>query len=99
MGAQGDTRVPTLKAIVRALFKAARRLNTSRFFSLYRYGGDGWPNLMTDTDVESALTSIQINGGSYSPDTMKTWCLTHSFSEHTGGVEFHCRRHNHLFRV
>ena len=55
---RSDTRSPTLKSIVRGLFKEAHALNPQNSFSLYTFSTPDWENLKTGPEVESALSTM-----------------------------------------
>jgi len=67
----------TLRAIVKELFKVARRVNSEKRFSLYpsTLTGLKWENLVTEAEIEAAIPAIPGSQGGTVLGVLKTMVL------------------------
>ncbi|OCK75738.1 hypothetical protein K432DRAFT_397027 [Lepidopterella palustris CBS 459.81] len=70
-----DTRIPTLEASIRGLFKAARLLNSETQFSVYTFGGPRWENLRTEPEMEKVVSSLTYQTGEKAAGPLKSRVL------------------------
>lgn len=72
---QSDTRIKTLEASVRGLFKVARLLNSETRFAMYPFQNPVWENLKTEAEMEGAIKNMKYNTGEDAPKPLDSRVL------------------------